>query len=138
SLCSSRTFIEQVCPQRVARSRIDRDCRPVHSCGEIQRVSNHQRRDLPVRIGPWSETFTLPTPDDLKLVHILRLDLIQRRILRSRGIAAIPAPFAVHCSTLCARDGNQRHQKAHRHPDGKSPSFLCLLCFLWFVPLFHG
>src|SRR5215510_16568030 len=72
-------------------------------------------RDLPVRIRPRPETFTLPAPDDLQLVYVRRINLIQRRVLCAGSIAAIPTPLAVYCSTLGARDERPRNQKKRRN-----------------------
>ena len=75
----------------------------------------HERRDLPVRIRPRTEAFTLPAPGDLQLVDVRRIDLIQRRILGAGGIAPIPTPFAVYCSTLRARVERPPNQKTQRN-----------------------
>src|SRR5215475_12892425 len=87
-LSAPHTFVEAISTQRLACRSIYSHRRAPRSCREVEGAADHQRGGLPVEIGPLSEIFGLPTPNDLQLFHVRRVDLVKGRILRTAGIAA--------------------------------------------------
>src|SRR6185295_9170487 len=92
---AARSFVLVKRPERLAGGGIGCDDVPRRSGGEVQDAANHQRRHLPVIVGPRPEVFRLPARDQLEIPDVSAVDLTEWRVVRGRRVAAPIPPFTV-------------------------------------------
>ena len=107
---AARAFALAVHPQ-LLRPSPGRARRPRGGCPpvRIQHAVGHHRRRLEHEFRPRPEMVGLEPPCDGQRAEVRRVDLIERRISRVPGVAAVRAPFAVERARLAAkRDAGAR------------------------------
>ena len=118
-----------VLPERPARRRIDRDV-DAERGRRVEDTVHHDRRVLIAR-GPGDRVGLrdlvvgrAPTPGDLQLVDVGACDLVERRVLGARGVAAVVAPFTC-CGRIrsrALRDQDCCHRRNGNQSEGGSDS----------------
>ena len=125
-------FVEAVHPERLAGGRVDGDDVTPGAGGEVQHAADHQRRDFPVVVGRGAEVVGLPAPDDLELLDVLRVDLVQRRVLGVALIAAVVAPFALRGALLRVEVPGEGEQQSRRGDEASGlASHLVRVIVIW-------
>ena len=125
-------FVEAVHPERLAGGRVDGDDVAPRAGGEVQHAADHQRRDFPVVVGRRAEVVRLPPPDDLELLDVLRVDLVERRVLGVARIAAVVAPFALRRALLRVEAAGEGEQQGRRGDEASGvASHLVRVIVIW-------
>ncbi len=106
AITGRRLVVWPLHPDRVARRRVPR----LYQADRVRRVehaADHQRR-RPVRVrvaqvGNHVQDRLIhggPRPGDAQLIDVVRMDLIERRVLRGAVVGAVEAPFPVRRAGL--------------------------------------
>ncbi len=136
-------FALAVHPELFAGLGIERDDGPAAAGRRIQHAVGHHRRRLEHELGTRAEVIGLEAPRHGELAEIRGVDLIERRITRVSGVAAVGAPLAVERAGLAVENGGgrdadrnrdnsseqpERHQSAHETlPSGRCEYFLFIV-----------
>ncbi len=108
-------------PERFAGCRVDRDDGaplPGHAVQSAVDVDRSRAEDV---VGRGSKVVALPYPGDLELLEVGRVDLVERRVVRTPGVTAPVAPLTVLRAGLLRakrRDSTEpdRHQTQRQQP----------------------
>src|SRR5207237_8807183 len=80
-------------PERVASHNSDADGSATRTSRRIENATDHQRCDLVIEVRPVSKVIRLPPPGDAQILHVLLVNLIERRVLRTCSIGAVVSPL---------------------------------------------
>ena len=118
-------------PEGLARARVER----LHQADAVRRVEHavdHDRRRAElVRVAQLRPALAerrvdrLAPPHDLQVAYRLRVDLIQCRIARVAGVAAVDAPFAAHALLGLRRGRAGEHRDQQENTDGRPVGRAC-------------
>src|SRR5262249_5129447 len=95
SRLAALALIFAVHPQHLACGGIESNHRATRSCRDEQGPVDHQGSSFILIFRPRPERIRLESPGDLELVEVLGIDLIEWRVSRAAGIAAIRAPLPI-------------------------------------------
>ena len=89
-------------PQRLAAAGVDRNDIARRARRRVQHAVDHQRRRLALHLRRRAEVAAVPTPRDLQILDVLRVDLIERRVVLRREAAAVDGPLDGAALLRCA------------------------------------
>ena len=89
-------------PQQLTGCRIQRHHGPARTGGGINHAVRHERRSFEVEFRTRTKVVGFESPRHLELAEIVRVDLVERRIVRVSKISAVGAPLSVSRSGLAA------------------------------------
>ena len=110
---AARPFVEPVAPQRFPGGGVDGDDVGTESRGRVEHAADHQRRGLHVVLRPRAEVLRFPPPRDPQVLHVVAVDLIERRVLAAAEVGAPVRPLAVGDAGLAGDEG-RRAQSTRR------------------------
>src|SRR5438093_7366601 len=111
-------FIHPIHPERIARPCIRSDHSAVIARGEIENAVDVEWSRLALKLSP-AEIIRLPRPGDFEVLHIVAVDLIQRRIARTAQFASVRSPLSILRAVLRQRWQGPDHthdKQSNRHP----------------------
>src|SRR5262245_58458653 len=93
-------------PYCLAGPPIRGDNRPAAAGSKVEHAVHHQRRGFALVFRLRPEIVGLPRPCDFEILHIVSIDLIERRITRAAFFTAINSPLSILGAKL--RDERKR------------------------------
>ena len=113
-------FVHAVGPQGLAGTCVDGHDRATVSRRGVQDVAGHEWRGAVVVL--WARTVVggRPAPRDLQGVHVVAVDLIERRVAGAAGVAPVEAPLPVGCSLLAGGAQGREEKRGRGDQQGRS------------------
>ena len=111
-------------PQRLAAAGVDRDDVARRARRRVQHAVDHQRRRLALQLRRRAEVAAVPTPRDLQVFDVLRVDLIERRVVLRREAAAVDGPLD-RAAFLRRRAAEQRRSRRTPHSAAATRVLAC-------------